>query len=100
MRLTATALLLVTVLVLLSGCSEYWYQEGKSFEECQRDLEASQAEAFRYSNGGTNRYESEFVRASMEKKGYELLKKKELPVGTRRENSPVLGVPGAAGAFE
>jgi hypothetical protein len=36
----------------------------------------------------------------MEEKGYDLVKKEDLPAGTQRENSPVFGVPGAAGKVE
>lgn len=100
MKLTAIALLLASALLLLGGCSQYWYQEGKSFEECQRDLEAAHAEAFRYSSRGSNRYESGFVREAMEARGYELVKRRDLPPDTYWEDTCVFGVPGAAGTVE
>lgn len=104
MKLMLTALLLIGGLLGLSGCAKYWYQEGKSFEQCQKDLAASQAEAFRYSDvartDGLGRYESKFVHRSMEQKGYELVSESELPVRVKRESSPVFGIPGVAGTID
>jgi hypothetical protein len=104
MRLIVTALLLATAVLLLGGCAKYWYQEGKSFEQCRKDLAASQAEAIRYSDvertSGLGSYEGKFVHESMEKKGYHLVGEKELPVRVKRESSPVFGIPGVAGTID
>ena len=36
----------------------------------------------------------------MEERGYHLVGEKDLPLRVRRENSPVVGVPGIAGTVE
>jgi hypothetical protein len=104
MRLFLTALLLAIALVCLGGCAKYWYQEGKTFEQCRKDLAASQAEAIRYSDvertNGIGRYEGKFVHESMEKKGYQLVGESKLPVRVKRESSPVFGIPGVAGTID
>jgi hypothetical protein len=104
MRFVFTALLLATAVLLLGGCAKYWYQEGKSFEECRKDLAASQAEAIRYSDvgrtNGIGSYEGKFVHESMEKKGYQLVGESKLPVRVKRESSPVFGIPGIAGTID
>jgi hypothetical protein len=104
MRFVFTALLLAAASLCLGGCAKYWYQEGRTFDQCRKDLAASQAEAVRYSDvartDGIGRYESKFIHESMENKGYHLVGESKLPVRVRRESSPVFGVPGVAGSID
>ncbi len=103
MRFILTAVLLTTAL-LLGGCAKYWYQEGRSFHQCRKDLAASQAEAMRYSDvertDGFGLFEGKFVRQSMEEKGYHLVGEGKLPTRVKRESSPVFGIPGIAGTID
>ena len=32
-----TKLILLLFMLLTTGCSKYWYQEGKTFDECKQD---------------------------------------------------------------
>lgn len=104
MRFVLTTLLLATALLFVGGCAKYWYQEGRTFDQCQKDLATSQAEAIRYSDvgrtNGIGRYEGKFVHESMEKKGYQLVGEGKLPVRVKRESSPVFGIPGVAGTID
>ncbi len=103
MRLVLAGLLLIAA-CLLGGCSKYWYQDGRGFDECRKSLASCHAEATRYSDvertHGLGRYERDFVVECMQKKGYRLVPEKELPVRVKRESSPVFGIPGVAGAID
>jgi len=103
MRLILVGLLL-TFACLLGGCSKYWYQDGRSFDECRKSLASCQAEATRYADvertRGLGSYERDFVKECMQKKGYELVSEGKLPVRVKRESSPVFGIPGMAGTID
>ena len=103
MRVVLAGILLLS-LSLLGGCAKYWYQDGKTFTECRRDLASCHAEAQRYSDvertSGLGSYESKFVGECMRTKGYQLLPEKELPIRVKRESSPVFGIPGVAGTID
>ncbi len=103
MRLLLAGLLLMTA-CFLGGCSKYWYQDGRTFDECTKALSSCQAEATRYSDvertHGLGGYERQFVVECMQKKGYQLVPEKDLPVRVRRESSPVFGIPGIAGTID
>jgi hypothetical protein len=95
---------LALVVCLCGSCAKYWYQEGQSFRQTQRDLSACQGEAVRYSDVGRTyglgSYEQEFVAECMQKKGYQLVPEKELPKRVKRQSSPVFGLPGIAGTID
>jgi hypothetical protein len=80
-------LIVSSTLCLISGCSRYWYQEGKTFEQCQQ----AQADCFdalrkRSDLGGqTYEYEYKYMESCMKEKGYRLVGKKELPLNIKRE---------------
>jgi hypothetical protein len=38
------ALVLIAAVCVCSGCAKYYYQEGKTFEQCKRDYEECAAE--------------------------------------------------------
>ena len=81
-------LMLLSLLFLLpAGCAKYWYQEGKSFDECKQ----ARAECF---EGLTKRtdftsptveYEMKYMNECMREKGYREVSAKELPMNVRRE---------------
>jgi hypothetical protein len=73
--------------LICGGCAQYWYQEGKTFEQCQQ----AQADCFdalrkRSDLGGpTYEYEYKFMDECMQEKGYRLVGSKELPLNIKRE---------------
>ena len=72
--------------VAMNGCATYWYQEGKSFGECQQAQEACREELLKRSSlSQFGSYEIEFMRNCMEEKGYRKVRQRELPMGVRRQ---------------
>jgi hypothetical protein len=100
------SLLVVSLLVLLAsltGCTKYWYQEGKTYQACQRDLQQCVAEMHKYSNKDINLgvYDISFERNCMEQRGYRLVKERSLPLRVRRQGPGTLaGTYGVAGHLE
>jgi hypothetical protein len=81
-------LLIVSVaLCTIAGCSQYWYQEGKTFEQCQQAQADCFAELQKRSDlgGPTYEYEDKFMEGCMQEKGYRLVGAKELPLNIKRE---------------
>ena len=103
MRLILAGLLLLAA-CLLGGCTKFWYQEGKTYQQCREDLAQCRLEASRYSDvertHGLGSYETKFVESCMQEKGYQLLPEKQLPIRVKRESSPVFGIPGVAGKID
>ena len=73
--------------VSLSGCAKYWYQEGKSFEECKYARDACFQELTRRTDftSPTVDYEMKYMNECMQAKGYREVSAKELPLKVRRE---------------
>jgi hypothetical protein len=88
MRLFAFVIVLA-MLVLTSGCSQYWYQEGKTFDQCKQDYAACSAEMAKYTtgNGPSLQYEHKFMANCMKDKGYKLVKEGDLPLRVKRQAS-------------
>lgn len=87
-------------LLLATGCGQrYWYQEGKTFDECKADRTACRAELLERTD--LNRigdYERRFMQDCMQQKGYRLVSEKELPLIVKREDSDIPSeVPSARG---
>jgi PBP1b-binding outer membrane lipoprotein LpoB len=79
--------LLAAIILLPSGCAKYWYQEGKTFDECQQ----ARAQCFEelkkrtdFSNPSAE-YEIQFMTECMQSKGYRTVSADELPLDVRRE---------------
>jgi hypothetical protein len=71
---------------MLSGCARYWYQEGKTFYECEQDREDCRNALLKRTK--PTKITSEHVKSiedCMKKRGYRLVKGSELPQGTARE---------------
>ena len=100
------SLLVVSLLVLLAsltGCTKFWYQEGKTYQACQRDLQQCAAEMHKYSNKDINLgvYDISFERDCMEQRGYRLVKERSLPLRVRRQGPGTLaGTYGVAGSCQ
>jgi hypothetical protein len=83
-------------LCLTAGCQhEYWYQEGKTFDECRAEQADCRAELVQRADlNYVGDYEHRFMMDCMRQKGYRLLTQKELPLDARREEPNVAsGVP-------
>ena len=62
---------LLTLMCCFAGCKSYWYQEGKTFKECGRDLSECRSEMQKYSDKSINLgvYDLKYEKAGMEEKG-------------------------------
>lgn len=82
-------LLLLGLICLFAGCAKYYYQEGRSFNECARDradcvaeLEKRLADQSQKPGG----YKHEFMEDCMEQKGYRLVTEDKLPLNVKRQD--------------
>jgi hypothetical protein len=69
------------------GCAKYWYQEGKSFEECKQARNECFAELKKRTDfsSPTSDYEIKYMNQCMQEKGYRQVSAKELPLEAKRE---------------
>jgi hypothetical protein len=68
-----------------SGCAKYWYQEGKTFEQCQQDrLDCYNELRQRSDMRGSANYDFKFMEVCMEEKGYRLVSQNKLPLDAKR----------------
>ena len=81
--------LAVGLVVLATGCQrKYWYQEGKTFDECKADHEDCWAELRRRSDlRYPSSYTHQFLENCMRQRGYELVTQKDLPLDVKREDA-------------
>jgi PBP1b-binding outer membrane lipoprotein LpoB len=79
--------LFLSSIIFLTGCSKYWYQEGKSFEECKNARNECFAELKKRSDLSnlTVEYEIKFMNDCMTKKDYREVSQDELPLDAKRE---------------
>jgi hypothetical protein len=80
-------ILLFVLVVFLSGCEQYFYQEGKTFAEASKDRQECRQELLkRYDlKGFTKQYEIEFMENCMKEKGYSIVSEGKLPMDVKRE---------------
>lgn len=85
MRQYTVLTVLSAVLFFQTGCAKYWYQEGKSFDECQN----ARAECFEelskrtdFSNAG---YQYKYMDECMRQKGYRSVFAGDLPLDVKRQ---------------
>ena len=100
-------LLVLSTIILATtlGCqTTYWYQEGKTFDECERDLEACRGELLKRSDlnyFGT--YEIKFIEKCMQDRGYQITREGDLPFDVKRRRPEAGGLypleKGVAGAL-
>jgi hypothetical protein len=93
------------LMCLLAGCAKYWYQEGKTFEECKQDRLECFEGLKRYSSNWQDmgEYEFKFMDDCMTQKGYGLVKENRLPLRVKREDPDRLlhwRLRGVAGTME
>ncbi len=94
----------VAVSFLCTGCVQYWYQEGKTFRQCQQDSRDCFGELEKRTDFiGNSDYEFEYMTRCMQEKGYRPVKEKELPLEAKRaqpESSLHWRMKGIAGEVE
>ncbi len=86
----ATVILLVCVsLLFATGCGSYWYQNGKSYEECKQDIKQCLTELRKYqdlsSSYSSTFYAETFEKNCMQGKGYILYSEDKLPLRVKRQ---------------
>lgn len=84
--------LAVGLVVLAAGCQpKYWYQEGKTFDECKADNDDCWTELLKRTDlTHKSNYKDRFLENCMREKGYELVAEKDLMLDIKREDPPVL----------
>ncbi|MHC4203848.1 MAG: hypothetical protein ACYSTT_04305 [Planctomycetota bacterium] len=101
-------LLIVMTLIsicFLTGCTKYWYQEGKTFTECKQELQECRSEMQKYRDDvqySLGVYDLSFERDCMESRGYRLVKERGLPYRVKRQgpNTLINEKYGVAGILE
>lgn len=81
----------VGLAVLAAGCQRmYWYQDGKTFDECRADYEDCQAELLKRTDRRyASSYKHRFIDNCMQERGYEVVAEKDLPLEVAREDPMV-----------
>ena len=81
----------VGLAVLAAGCQrQYWYQDGKTFDECRADYEDCQAELRKRADRRyASSYKHRFIDNCMQERGYEVMAGKDLPLDVVREDPMV-----------
>jgi hypothetical protein len=95
-------------LCLAGGCQpEYWYREGRTFDESKADHAECRAELLRRSDlNYVSSYERQFMEDCMRQRGYRLVPSGELPLDAKRQEPDVaMAVPwdrfyGVAGGLD
>jgi len=83
----SVALLLACLICLSAGCAKYYYQEGKTFNECAKDRADCLAELKERLGTVSQRpgnYEYKFIEDCMRRKGYGLVTENKLPLDVKR----------------
>lgn len=79
--------LLVCLICFSGGCAKYYYQEGKTFEECAKDRMDCLNEVKQRLGTVSQRpgdYEYKFIEDCMKRKGYRLVTENKLPLDVKR----------------
>ena len=88
--------ILLGLACLLSGCAgKYYYQEGKTLDQCREDSGQCMAELSKYKDAKAEDaparyniaydYEGEFLDTCMKDKGYEIVFEHKLPLKVKRK---------------
>jgi len=79
-------LILAGGLSFSSGCA-YWYQQSKTFDECDQDLEDCYYTLQKYADmTSITNYEDDFMKDCMKEKGYRLVGEDKLPRRVKRRD--------------
>jgi hypothetical protein len=78
-------LLSLGLVLLLAGCGRYYYQEGKTYAECENDWTSCVEDLKKHKKVlDWGAYEYKFVEDCMKQRGYELIGEGKLPLDTKR----------------
>jgi hypothetical protein len=86
---SSLVLLLLVLICLFAGCAKYYYQEGKSFNECasaRKDCVAELQKRLADQSHSSSGYENKFMEDCMAQKGYELVTEDKLPLDAKRQD--------------
>lgn len=103
MRRFLTFVFLAALLYNLTGCTHYWYQEGKTYRECADDLRVCREEMLKYADLKTIKiggYDARFIEVCMTEKGYKSVGEDKLPLKVKRKDPPKWYMHGVAGTLE
>ena len=82
-----TVVLSLGLTCLLAGCGRYYYQEGKTYYECERDWARCVENLHQQKKVlDWGAYEYTFVEDCMKRKGYRLVGEGELPLDAKRRD--------------
>ena len=74
-------------MLLFAGCTTYWYQQDKTFKECDEDLKQCLSELKEYADmSDIGNYEINFIKNCMTQKGYTLFLEDSLPATLKRRD--------------
>jgi hypothetical protein len=82
-------LLLLGLICFFTGCTQYYYQEGKSFNECasaRKDCYAELQKRLADDSRSSIGYENKFMEDCMKRKGYRLVTEDKLPLEAKRQD--------------
>ena len=103
MKQFLTFVMLATLLYCLTGCAQYWYQEGKTYKQCLADYQACQEELVKYTDTNSTNiggYETKFIDECMMEKGYKAVTEDKLPLKVKRKDPPKWYLKGIAGTLD
>ena len=84
-----SGLCLLCLVCLFSGCARYYYQEDKSFKECEQDRLDCLTELKKRADWEIpGAFEYKYMEKCMLRKGYRLVKESELPDDVKRQDPP------------
>ena len=86
---SSLVLLMVVFICLFAGCAKYYYQEGRTFDECASARKDCDAELQKRLADQTQRpggYEHKFMEDCMAQKGYKLVTEDKLPLDAKRQD--------------
>ena len=77
----------LSLVFLLTGCGRYYYQEGKTYYECERDWARCVENLHQQKKVlDWGAYEYRFVEDCMKRKGYKLVGERSLPLKAKRRD--------------
>jgi len=85
----SAVLFLLSLICFFTGCAKYYYQEGKSFDECasaRKDCNAELQKRLADQSHSPSGYEHKFMEDCMAQKGYELVTEDQLPLDAKRQD--------------
>jgi hypothetical protein len=86
---SSLVLLMLVFICLFSGCAKYYYQEGRSFDECasaRKDCVAELQKRLADQSQKAGGYEHKFMEDCMARRGYMLVTEDKLPLDAKRQD--------------